>query len=450
MCYKLVPVIEIENENGYYIIPKKRGLAPRLLEINEVGHDILNYLHSGIPIEKLTETLCVDYDISQFDNIQCEVQQDVREFVSFLVRSSILIMESNVIEEEAYSSLKQASEQGYLDKYALIQKNFTAEKRPFKFFIELTYKCNLRCIHCYRGEGVNSSCASNVFLEKERVIHLIDEIEHIGAVEVIFTGGEPFLHPNILDILKYATSKNFLVTVLTNGNYLSNIEKVKELKECDIYDIRVSIYGCEENHDVMTTIKGSYKRSIQALRNLNKTLGIGTAVYVVTRLNYVDHEKVINFFMNEGINVSVNPSLTPTSEGNLDPLKLRITPEMFYSIATEHKLPLSGTSCSAGLSRFRISPNGDLSPCELIPDITFGNVYKNDLDEILKSTDRTEFIDWFCKIIANHVCNDCSNRTICNFCPALFKLENKGYDIPSNYLCAITQMKKRCVGASNE
>ena len=57
-------------------------------------------------------------------------------------------------------------------------------------------------------------------MKKEVVFLLLDEMEQMGAVEVTFTGGECFTHPDILAILEYAARKNLIITVLTNGNFI--------------------------------------------------------------------------------------------------------------------------------------------------------------------------------------------------------------------------------------
>ena len=67
-------------------------------------------------------------------------------------------------------------------------------------------------------------------MKKEVVFLLLDEMEQMGVVEVTFTGGECFTHPDILAILEYAARKNLIITVLTNGNFIRE-EILEHLKK---------------------------------------------------------------------------------------------------------------------------------------------------------------------------------------------------------------------------
>ncbi len=80
----------------------------------------------------------------------------------------------------------------------------------------------------------------------------------MGAVEVTFTGGECFTHPDILAILEYAARKNLIITVLTNGNFIRG--NTGTFKKISIFEIRISIYGMQEKHDSMTGVQGSWQK----------------------------------------------------------------------------------------------------------------------------------------------------------------------------------------------
>lgn len=442
MCeYKIAPTVDICIGDKHYLIHKKRKLAQSIIEFDQVGYDMYKMLKTGIALDDLAESIITDYGLN-YDDVIDEIQNDVNEFIKDLKKTAILSTEKSEFCLDINENDHCVSDNGFLSQYEKIQKEFSKKNKPYKLFVDLTYNCNLRCLHCYVCENVNSICMNQLYLEKDRIFKLIDEMENMGVVEVIFTGGEPFLHPNIFEILEYATSKNLIVTLLTNANFLYDPEVVKKLIGLNLFDIRVSIYGLENNHDMMTNVKGSFNKSFTALKNIRDILGIGTAVYVVTNLNYDDHNEVLSLFTNEGINVSINSTLVPTSKGNLSPLDLRISPQKYNQLITQHNIPLSGTNCTAGISRFRICPNGDLNPCELIPNIKFGNIYEDSLENILNGTIRHNFIIGYKKMLDAHQCKSCHNRTICNFCPASFNLENGDYNIPSSYLCKITQQKE--------
>lgn len=368
-----------------------------------------------------------------------QVSNDVENFYK-------MINEINVYTEVAKENVGEVidnnvSERSFTEQFAKVQKYYTSNRKPFKFFIELTYNCNLRCKHCYRGEDVRDLSWNKIFLKKERIFSLLDEIEDVGGIEIIFTGGEPFLHPDIFEILEYASDKNLIVTILSNGNFLTDINVVKRLKKYEIFDIRISLYGLQDSHDAMTTVNGSFEKSMQALKNIHEVLGIGTGAIVVTRENYAECEELMSQLIKQGINIAVNSSITPTAKGNKNPLELRISNNQYKNLVEKFKLPLSGTTCTAGISRFRINPIGEVTPCELIPKYSLGNIYTYNLKEILDGKERTDFIGMYENLLKNHVCNKCEYRRECNFCPALFLQENGSFDLPSAYLCQITERK---------
>lgn len=231
--------------------------------------------------------------------------------------------------------------------------------------------------------------------------------------------------------------------MLSNGNYLADSKNVEKLRNLDLFDIRISVYGEKENHDKMTTIKGSYRKSVQALKNVHDILALGTAVFVVTRENYDDCEAIISYFKNMDINISINAMLTPTAKGDLSPTLMRISGEQYGRMISKFNLPLSGSRCSAGISRFRISPNGNVNPCELLPGYTFGNINEKSLKNIMDGEIRKDFVDMFEEILEKHSCNLCEYKTECNFCPALFLHENGDFNKLSKYLCEITRQKHK-------
>jgi MoaA/NifB/PqqE/SkfB family radical SAM enzyme len=82
--------------------------------------------------------------------------------------------------------------------------------------IELTYGCNLHCVHCY------TDCYNRPDLIKqetsyEDVIRVLDQLHEEGVLWVCFTGGEIFMRKDFLEIYAYAKQKGFLITLFTNG-----------------------------------------------------------------------------------------------------------------------------------------------------------------------------------------------------------------------------------------
>lgn len=81
----------------------------------------------------------------------------------------------------------------------------------------------------------------------------------------------------------------------------------------------------QEKHDSMTGVQGSWQKSVNALIRLQQEMQNATAVFVVTQDNIEESDKVLSFFKERGINVSLNTMITPTARGNLKPTQMRIS-----------------------------------------------------------------------------------------------------------------------------
>jgi len=433
--YKLKPYCRKNIDSKYFILPKKRiGTGMDVMEVNETGNDILSLLEQCTTIGDIIEQMSILYGISE--NNYAELEKDIWNFLEAL--ESFEIIELSYHRHNSVQ-LKRVADGSI--RVAQMQELYAEKLLPYKFFIEMTYNCNLRCRHCYKTSDVNNARINPQYLRKERAFELLDEIEEIGALEVYFTGGEMFTNPDAYEIIEYACKKNFLTIILTNGTLIMSDKCISRIKHLPIFDIRVSIYGNQEAHDDFTRVPGSFQKSISTLRKVNDTMGIGTAVFVVTNYNFSSRTRLINVLNQYDINFSLSTHLTPTSDGELFPLRFRITMDQFKQLYREFNIPIQGTSCSAGMSRFRISPTGDVNPCELMRDITFGNINEQSLKEIMNSKARSSFITKFHERVSKMPCNHCVNQDSCTFCPASFYLETNDLLIPSAYECKLSQIK---------
>ena len=89
------------------------------------------------------------------------------------------------------------------------------EHHPFRGQIELTYRCNLNCIHCY-CKGIEDK-----ELTTEEWKKILDVLQKEGCLHLCFTGGEPLIRDDFLEIYSYAKTKGFIITLFTNGQALT-------------------------------------------------------------------------------------------------------------------------------------------------------------------------------------------------------------------------------------
>jgi sulfatase maturation enzyme AslB (radical SAM superfamily) len=129
--------------------------------------------------------------------------------------------------------------------------------------------CNLTCTHCF------ISCApdnrSFGFLDYDHVLRVLHESRALGVKEYYFTGGEPFMHPRLLDMLA-ATLAIGPATVLTNGTLLrdATVERLARLRDGSIYslELRVSIDGPDAASNDRIRGAGAFDRAMAGVRRL--------------------------------------------------------------------------------------------------------------------------------------------------------------------------------------
>lgn len=131
--------------------------------------------------------------------------------------------------------------------------------------ISLTYSCNLRCKMCnIRNLKVDFEITSG------DVMRLIDEAVEWGVPEVLFLGGEPFLHKDIIRFVMYAGNKGLSTTIVTNGTLID--ERLAEIiVDSPLTQLVISLDGAtEKTHDWLREMKGVYKKVINAIEMVDK------------------------------------------------------------------------------------------------------------------------------------------------------------------------------------
>lgn len=184
---------------------------------------------------------------------------------------------------------------------------------PMPTFLQLrvTNLCNLRCKMCgqwgdtgiYRSDGFSASATDG---EKERnrireliglkrqlslsdYVRLLDEVTPWKPIVSLF-GGEPFLYPDILPLIREIKKRDLTCTIITNGGRLE--QNARELVESGIDSIAVSIDGPPEVHNRIRGQRDSFEkaaagvRAVVALRKkLRRVLPMQIAILPITELN---------------------------------------------------------------------------------------------------------------------------------------------------------------------
>lgn len=224
--------------------------------------------------------------------------------------------------------------------------------------IELTYGCNLHCVHCY------TDCYNHPDLIKremsyEQVVHILDQLHDVGVLWVCFTGGEIFVRKDFFTIYAYAKEKGFLITLFTNGTLIT--EAIADyLKEHPPFCIEISCHGAtDETFDRITQVRGSFQRFLKGVRLL---LERGLPIKLKTKAMTVNkHElgQIKALVESFGVPFRFNSAIYPRLDGDLTPTKYRLSPEEIVEIEwSEDQVDRDEASCQLG-GKAELSPPQD-------------------------------------------------------------------------------------------
>ncbi|HUZ20393.1 MAG TPA: mycofactocin radical SAM maturase [Acidimicrobiales bacterium] len=146
---------------------------------------------------------------------------------------------------------------------------------------ELTYGCNLACIHCLSSSGRRDPAE----LSTAEAMGVIDELHAMQVFYVNIGGGEPMLRPDFFDIVSYSVDQKVGVKFSTNGTRL-DAEKARRLAAMDYVDVQISIDGADAATNDAVRGEGTYAAALRAMEHL-ASAGFGSfkISVVITRHN---------------------------------------------------------------------------------------------------------------------------------------------------------------------
>jgi radical SAM protein with 4Fe4S-binding SPASM domain len=337
---------------------------------------------------------------------------------------------------------------------------------PYDYFInafssELLSGCNLKCRHCYGS----FDSSDNHIIAKEKAIDILDQLRELHCSDISFTGGEVLLHPDFLDILRHAQKHNFKTSFLTNGTLLTQ-EIVQELKQIGYFEIQISLDADNpEVHDAFRGVPGAFDKAFAGLRML-RDAGFTLAIaFVLNQTNKQCLEAMDKVAKEFDAHLKVGPLLRYGNGAvNADPLY--IDHQHFYEIfhdihkrnpavEMEHanrelevedkvtEKPDYIPRCAAGKGKIALKANGDIIPCEILPDrdiFRMGNIYQNTIRDISIAYDRDALIGDL-NALSLDQCSDCSHVATCKAgCFAASLAEYDKIDILDPFTCIRTKV----------
>lgn len=162
---------------------------------------------------------------------------------------------------------------------------------PNQCYIELTQRCNLKCVHCFAKGSQNANLPEIQFSDLKKVV---SQLEKLGIYTVNISGGEPTLHNNFFEIIEYLLKFPFRYSILTNGLNWSD-EHFRKLCEIDPdrkLKIQISVDGSFDN---MKAMRGINKQEYILLHhNINEFVSLGFSVGVLYVANLLTIKDSLN------------------------------------------------------------------------------------------------------------------------------------------------------------
>jgi radical SAM protein with 4Fe4S-binding SPASM domain len=344
----------------------------------------------------------------------------------------------------------------------LLEESGALSRRlPLDGTVETTFRCNLRCVHCYVNEPAHDQTAKTRELSRDRLLRLVDEVVEEGCLDVLFTGGEVLLRPDFPEVYLHAVRRGLRVTVFTNGTLIS--EKIADL--FDAYrpaSVEISLYGMtRETYERVTCVPGSFDKCMAGIGRLRvrgiafklKTMVLAwnrhelEAMRDFARGQGVDfrHDSLLNARVDCGANR--NPELQVTAAEAVaadlgDDATRERHADSFRATLAEGSLPGDEVySCGAGQIGFTVDPYGRLQLCQLsrrssfdLRDDTFARGWHEFLPALRART-------WQ----SNSVCRSCSLRPACGSCPGAAELEHGDIEAAVASFCEITHLRAQAL-----
>ncbi|MGD1048545.1 MAG: radical SAM protein [Candidatus Krumholzibacteriaceae bacterium] len=266
---------------------------------------------------------------------------------------------------------------------------------PARMDLAVTYRCNLECPKCYVGDR-----KVDRELSTAEWVKVYEILWKAGIPQVVFTGGEPTLRDDIVELVSQADE--FVTGLVTNGTRL--FELAQALKDASLDYAQVTVESFDSKiHDQVTGTEGSHAKTLAGIR---RALSVGMQIVTnttLTRTNAASFTETIKWLHGLGIkNVACNTLICSghgvehKRENGLDDKALkevltaacRTATEMgmalqWYSPTCYHEgtnpieLGLGIKTCSAAAHNMTIQPDGTVLPCQSWPD-TVGNILKDD------------------------------------------------------------------------
>lgn len=301
---------------------------------------------------------------------------------------------------------------------------------PLSVQLDLTYRCNERCVHCYLDHDDHGEMTT------AEITALLDDLADAGVFFLTLSGGEIFMRRDFFAILEHARRRLFAVKLKTNAVMIRKA-RAERIARLGVESVQISLYSHRaEAHDAITKLPGSFRRTLDGARLLTECGVKVSFANVLMKGNEDDYPHVQALASAMGIEYKIDPTITPMMDGGREVLALNI--DRGRLAAVYHDASLTGHAdaarskpagplapedaletlpCSAGHTMAYVSPYGEVYPCVQFP-YSCGNVRTTRFADIWRDSPQLAEVRAI-RLSDIEGCSTCAHGGSCSRCPGL-------------------------------
>ncbi len=337
--------------------------------------------------------------------------------------------------------------------------NLSQGRIPLHGALETTFRCNLRCTHCYVNQAREAVDEASRELPLSRHQELIDEFAAEGCINLLLTGGEPLVRPDFPELFRHAVRSGLRVTVFTNATLVDQ-PIIDLFDECPPACVEVTLYGATAaTYERITRVPGSFARcraGVEALHARGVNLKLKTMILEWNAHEYeamgdyarrlgvpFRHDGVLNPRVDCGAHRHPNLQVRPERIVELDlsdPVRQRQFLTTTQEILCQDKSWTPSEfvyTCGGGRTGFAVDPYGRLLLCLLARrsgyDLRTGS-FRTGWHEFLP---RLRERRWS----SDAPCRTCTLLPLCQNCPGVAEAETGDPEAQVELCCRITHLR---------
>lgn len=341
------------------------------------------------------------------------------------------VSQGNAMQSDSAPFYQQCLDYGILEVTASTGQTFADPQKLFEkiccdyAWLEITNRCNQKCLHCFLGGKLNAG-----EMPFAKVIETLDQLIDNGMAQICLSGGEPFLHRHIYEILEYLLRKNIRISILSNGIVMTS--KLAGVLKNSKITLKIPLLGWGTHHDRMVGKVGLFDKCVSNLFRLKEAgvrFEIGTTV---TQINVPDLEKIELLAKELAVPYSKSPVykigfakehweiLCSNYDQILEAAKNHLCKNKDDPSSCERKYvewAKNGVNCNdCAADKIAIDFLGNIYPCLLLRNRTFcmGNVFQDDLKKILsQKNNQQDEVSRLLSFADMPLCGKCEVRYLC-------------------------------------